>query len=205
MEHSPILNIHGCLPFYEHLLAPGNGTPLQYSCLENPMDGGAWWAAVRGVAKSRTWLHFHFSLSCVGEGNGNPLQWSCLENTRDGGAWWAAVYGVARSQTRLKWLSNNSSWPRALSSCSQQGLLATVLCGLLAAVVPLVAEHRLQGSQASVVLAHGLSCSTHVGSSCTRDQTSVPCIGRRIHNYWTTREVFSISFSRELQWQVQFL
>ena len=34
----------------------GNGNPLQYSCLENPMDGGAWWAAVHGVAKSRTWL-----------------------------------------------------------------------------------------------------------------------------------------------------
>ena len=32
----------------------GSGTPLQYSCLENPMDGGAWWAAVHGVAKSRT-------------------------------------------------------------------------------------------------------------------------------------------------------
>ena len=46
-------------------------------------------------------LHFHFSLSCVGEGNGNPLQCSCLENTRDGGAWWAAVYGVAQSRTRL--------------------------------------------------------------------------------------------------------
>jgi len=39
-------------------------------------------------------LHFHFSLSCIGEGNGNPLQCSCLENPRDGGAWWAAVYGV---------------------------------------------------------------------------------------------------------------
>ena len=40
----------------------GNGTPLQYSCLENPMDGGAWWAAVHGVAKSRTWLSdFTFS------------------------------------------------------------------------------------------------------------------------------------------------
>ena len=38
----------------------GNGTPLQYSHLENPMDGGAWWAAVHGVAKSRTRLHFHF-------------------------------------------------------------------------------------------------------------------------------------------------
>ena len=42
-------------------------------------------------------LHFHFSLSCIGEGNGNPLQCSCLENPRDGGAWWAAVYGVAQS------------------------------------------------------------------------------------------------------------
>ena len=49
-------------------------------------------------------LHFHFSLSCIGEGNGNPLQCSCLENPRDGEAWWAAVYGVAQSWTRLKWL-----------------------------------------------------------------------------------------------------
>ena len=44
-------------------------------------------------------LHFHFSLSCIGEGNGNLLQCSCLENPRDGGAWWAAVYGVAQSDT----------------------------------------------------------------------------------------------------------
>ena len=44
-------------------------------------------------------LHFHFSLSCIGEGNGNPLQCSCLENPRDRGAWWAAVYGVAQSWT----------------------------------------------------------------------------------------------------------
>ena len=55
---------------YWHIPLPeageGDGTPLQYSCLENPMDGGAWWAAVHGVTKSRTWLsdlpftfHFH--------------------------------------------------------------------------------------------------------------------------------------------------
>ena len=83
-------------------IGEGNGTPLQYSCLENPMDGGAWKAAVRGVAMSRTLteqLHFHFSLSCIGEGNGNSLQCSCLENPRGGGAWWAAVYGVAQSRT----------------------------------------------------------------------------------------------------------
>ena len=46
-------------------MGEGNGTPLQYCCLENPMDGGAWWAAVRGVTKSQTRLNdftftFHF-------------------------------------------------------------------------------------------------------------------------------------------------
>ena len=54
-------------------------------------------------------LHFHFSVSCVGEGNGNPLQCSCLENARDRRAWWAAVSGVAQSRTRLKRLSSSSS------------------------------------------------------------------------------------------------
>ena len=52
-------------------------------------------------------LHFHFSLSCIGEGNGNPLQCPCLENPRDSGAWWAAVYGVAQSRT---WLSDLAAW-----------------------------------------------------------------------------------------------
>ena len=64
-----------------------------------------------GQYKSDTteWLHFHFSLSYIGEGNGNPLQCSCLENPRDGGAWWAAVYGVTQSWTGLEWLSSSSS------------------------------------------------------------------------------------------------
>ena len=53
-------------------------------------------------------LHFHFSLSCIGEGNGNPLQCSSLENARDRGAWWAAIYGVTQSRTRLKRLSGSS-------------------------------------------------------------------------------------------------
>ena len=53
-------------------------------------------------------LHFHFSLSCIGEGNGNPLQRSCLENPRDGAAWWATVYGVAQNRTQLKRVSSSS-------------------------------------------------------------------------------------------------
>ena len=89
----------------------GNGNPLQYSCLENPRDRGAWWAAIYGVAQIRTqlkWLSMH---ACIGEGNGNPLQCSCLEGPRDRGAWWAAIYGVAQNWTRLKWLSSSSSSP----------------------------------------------------------------------------------------------
>ena len=66
-------------------------------------------------------LHFHFSLSCIGEENGNPLQCSCLENPRDGGAWWAAVCGVAQSRTRLKRLSNSSSSTKKL-------LVSLLLC-----------------------------------------------------------------------------
>ena len=84
----------------------GNGTPLQYPCLENPMD----WRSLVGCSPwgheeldTTERLHFHFSLLCTGEGNGNPLQCSCLENPRD---------GVAQSQTRLKRLSSSSrsSW-----------------------------------------------------------------------------------------------
>ena len=104
---------HSLCHVLQSFCGEGNGTPLQYSCLENPMDGGAWWVAVHGVTRSRTWLSdftftFHFHV-CIWEGNGNPLQCSCLENPRDRGAWWAAVYGVAQSRTRLKWLSSNSS------------------------------------------------------------------------------------------------
>ena len=80
----------------------GNGTPLQYSCLENPMDGGAWWAAVHGVTKSQTGLsnftfafHFH-ALEKEMVAHSSVLAWRIPGM---GGAWWAAVYGVAQSWT----------------------------------------------------------------------------------------------------------
>ena len=85
--------------------AQGNGTPLQYSCLEKShgqrsLVGCSPWG--REESDTTEQLYFDFSLSCIGEGNGNPLQRSCLENPRDGGTWWAVVYGVAQSRTRLK-------------------------------------------------------------------------------------------------------
>ena len=68
-------------------------------------------------------LHFHFSLSCIGEGNGNSLRCSCLENPRDGGAWWAAIYGVTQSRTRLKRLSSSmygcDSWTIKKAECQR--------------------------------------------------------------------------------------
>ena len=91
-NHSPIFRF-----------GEGNGTPLQYSCLENPMDGGAWKAAVHGVAKVRHDLVTSLSLFTFmhWRRQWHPLQWSCLEDPRDRGAWWAAVYGVAQSPTQL--------------------------------------------------------------------------------------------------------
>ena len=87
-------------------------TALRYSCLENPMDGGAWWAAVHGFTRSQTRLsnftvffHFH-ALEKEMATHSSVLAWR-IPGT--GEAWWAAVYGVAQSRTRLKRLSSSSS------------------------------------------------------------------------------------------------
>ena len=79
----------------------GNGTPLQYSCLENPMDGGAWKAAVHGVVEGRTRLSdftftFHFHAL---EKEMQPTPVFLPGESQGWGAWWAAVYGVAQSRT----------------------------------------------------------------------------------------------------------
>ena len=88
----------------DEISGEGNGTPLQSVLLPGKSHG--WRSLVGDSPWGRTesdtteQLHFHFSLSCIGEGNGNPLQYSCLENPVDGGAWWATVHGVAKSRTQ---------------------------------------------------------------------------------------------------------
>ena len=78
--------------------------PLQYSCLENPMDGEAWWAAVHGVARSRTRLSDLLSLFTFmhWRRKWQPTPVFLPGESQGQGAWWAAVYGVAQSRTRLK-------------------------------------------------------------------------------------------------------
>ena len=80
-------------------------------------------------------LHFHFSLSCIGEGNSNPLQCSCLENPRDGAAWWAAIHGVAQSQKLLKRLSSSIDETKHNSSKHPQVSLRNISKFLLFIVV----------------------------------------------------------------------
>ena len=97
------------------------------------------------------WLHFHFSLSCIGEKNGNPLQCSCLENPRDGGPWWAAIYGVTQSWTWLKWLSSSSSIHRfwgfirilSISFCSLYPVISAFVCVDSFLLLPLGLRHCL--------------------------------------------------------------
>ena len=87
------------------LYGEGNGTPLQHSSLENPMDGGAWWAAVHGVAKSPTQLsdftftfHFH-ALEKEMATHSSVLAWRIPWAGEPGGL---DVYGVTQSRTWLK-------------------------------------------------------------------------------------------------------
>ena len=95
---------------YTFYAGEGNGTPLQYSCLENPMGGGAWKAAVHGVTEGRTRLSdftfiFHFcALEKEMATHSSVLAWR-NPGTREAGA---AVYGVTQSRTRLKRLRSSS-------------------------------------------------------------------------------------------------
>ena len=69
-------------------MGEGNGSPLQYSCLENPMDGGAWQAAVHGVADTTELLHFHFHFHALDKEmatHSNVLAWRISGMEEPGG------------------------------------------------------------------------------------------------------------------------
>ena len=109
----------GSIPGLGRSLGEGNGNPLQYSCLENPMDRGAWSATVHGFAKSRTRLSDFTSLHAhcsTGGGYGNPLLYPCIENPMDRGAWQATVHtgspSVGHNWSHLACTHAYCSWLR---------------------------------------------------------------------------------------------
>ena len=84
------------------IIGEGNGTPLQYSCMENPMDGGAWWAAVHGVTESWTRLSdfpFTFHFHALEKEMATHSSVLARKNFMDRRAWWAIVHRVTKSQT----------------------------------------------------------------------------------------------------------
>ena len=93
-----------------HSVREGNGTPLQYSCLENPMDGGAWWATVHGVSKSRTWLSDFTFTHWRRKWQPTPVFWPGESQGR------GSLVGCClwQSPTRLKRLTSTSTrcWER---------------------------------------------------------------------------------------------
>ena len=137
-------------------------------------------------------LHFHFSLSRIGEGNGNPLQCSCLENPRDREAWWASVYGVAQSRTRLKQLSSSSSqllvYMIFTSQCTSMLIHVQLFVTLwtLAHQVPVSMEFSRQGYW------RGLLCPSPRNFPYPRIEPMSPVVAVSFFTTWATSEAHSL-------------
>ena len=149
-------------------IGEGNGTPLQYSCLENPMDRGAWRVTVHRVAKSRTRLSdftftFHFpALEKEMATHSSVLAWRI---PGDGGAWWAAVYGIAQSRTWLKRLSSSSnsrtlmymlSWNKRFIILTIYGVMNTSPCHYIFFynIIFIISPTYCKGNKAHCYLVH---------------------------------------------------
>ena len=160
-------------------------------------------------------LHFHFSLSCIGEGNGNPLQCSCLENPRDGGACWAAIYGVAQSWTQLKRLSSSSSSNRYLiTNGSSINICLYIVCILetLSPVTPCKFSIIKMKSSLHIVIgkeSNGFICNetrqvelwvlkqkfrkSSNSEAMLQKSQLVQNVGEKRTSYWVTGHLFFIS------------
>ena len=140
------------------------------------------------------WLHFHFSLSCIGDGNGNPLQCSCLENPRDGGAWWAAICGVTQSRTQLKRLSSSSSICITKSLCCTSETNTAwirdqdVNISWKSIILLTIKRHFIKTEitlQIPKRSCHLLSCVQLLETPCTVPHQAPPSMGFSRQEYWS--------------------
>ena len=129
---------------FSNISGEGNGTPLQYSCLENPMDWGAWWAGVHGVAKSRTRLsdftftfHFHALekemvthsnvLACRIPGTGEPGGLPSMGSHRVGHDWSDLAAAAAAVIFQIKSNSSQSTMVTWKLTCKLSGFFTKLL------------------------------------------------------------------------------
>ena len=159
----------------------GVGTPLQHSCLKNPMDGGDWWAAVHTVAKSRTRLsdfpftfHFH-ALEKEMATHSSVLAWRVPWTGEPGG-----LYGVAQSRTWLKRLSSSSSLSLLQGIFpNRRSNLGLLHCRWILYQL----SHR-----GSPRILDWVAYSVSSGSSQFRNRTGVSCISGGFFTSWAIRE-----------------
>ena len=152
-------------------IGEGTGNPLQCSCLENPRDGGAWWAAIYGVAKSRTWLKWLSSSSSSSEPldklfdfsgpNTSSITWSCylsaglLKGSKV--SWVSSLRGIIRWKiTSLESFFSVYFFLPVLGLHCCAGFSLAAVHELLVAVASLVVEHRFEGTRPAGVMAHRL-------------------------------------------------
>ena len=88
-------------------IGEGNGSPFQYSCLENPSDGGAWWAPIYGVIQSWTWLTWLSSIKDQFTGNSLVVQWFKLCTSTAGDLDWNPGEGTKICMVWPKINNNN--------------------------------------------------------------------------------------------------
>ena len=180
-------------------MLPGvrNGNSLQYSCLENSMDRGAWWATVHGVTELDTaeQLSLHLNAYHV---PGTMWDVLCISMHLFHRMWDKDVpifsslfiwFLAALVLCCCAWASSSGREWGLLSSCSVWALLWLLLFWSMSS-----------RAWAQKLWFMGLVAPWHVDSSQTRDQTHVPCIGRQILNHWTSREVWESPFFGWRNW-----
>ena len=160
----------------------GNGTPLQYSCLENPIDGGAWWAAVHGVAKSRTRLrdftftfHFH-ALEKEMATHPSVLAWRIPGTGEPGG-----LPSMGSHRVRHDW---SDLAVAAAAACVLVTQSCLILCNHMDCSPPGSSVHGILQARIPSRIAIPFSS----WSPPSRDQTWVSCIAGRFFTIWVTTQ-----------------
>ena len=160
-------------------LGEGNGIPLQYSCVENPMDGGAWWAVVHGVARSRTRLsdftltfHFHAFEEEMAT-HSSVLAWRIPWTEEPGGL---PSIGSHRVRHNCSDLAAAAAAVLELKHGSLCSSLVNILDYIMTWISPLVSDGLYAGQKATVRTGHGTTDLFQIGKGVRQGCILSPCL-----------------------------